>query len=130
MCYSFAVPGEQSCKHGWHLHKKTNACYLHSALSVTRQLSEAQKYCNAAEAQLAHFENNAEDLAFLTKLSNKITNSSFWLDYVQGAHGTHNWSMPSGTQASQGCRVFNKTVGNLSKASCSKVLPFICQRGE
>ncbi|XP_067028370.1 uncharacterized protein [Acropora muricata] len=121
------VPGEQSCKHGWHLHKKTNACYLHSARSVTKSWSGAQTYCNAAEAQLAHFDNNAEDLAFLTKLFNKTSPSSFWLDYVQGAHGTPNWSMPSGTQASQ-CSVFNKTVGILSRAACSKLLPFVCQR--
>ena len=129
VCYSFAVPGEQSCKHGWHLHKKKNACYLHSFRSVTKECLDAQTYCNASEAQLAHFDNNAEDLAFLTKLSNKTSPSSYWLDYVQGARGTHNCSTPSGTQASQ-CSVFNKTVGILNKAACKEELPFICQRGE
>ena len=129
VCCSFAVPGEQSCKHGWHLHKKANACYMHSDRTVNKSWSDAQTYCSASKAQLA-LPYNADDLTFLSKLADiSIRNSSFWLDPVLGAHRNHSWRTGFSGQASR-CSVFDKTKEILSSAVCSKKLPFICQRGE
>ncbi|XP_074611085.1 uncharacterized protein LOC141865674 [Acropora palmata] len=121
------VPGEQSCKHGWHLHKKANACYMHSDRTVNKSWSDAQTYCSASKAQLA-LPYNADDLTFLSKLADiSIRNSSFWLDPVLGAHRNHSWRTGFSGQASR-CSVFDKTKEILSSAVCSKKLPFICQR--
>lgn len=119
--------GEQSCAHGWNLHK--NACYMYSARSIKKTWLEANTYCSDSKAQLARVSNKSHDLHFIRDLVKNRTETSFWIAPPRGAHGNvrQHQSPNRGRQAIR-CKALDKWKLTWKNADCETQLPFICQR--
>lgn len=118
MMVNVVVPGDPSCAQGWRRHK--NSCYMYSPKHSNVIWSEANKYCNGSQAQLAQLPDNSDDLGFLSTLTKHRDQSRFWIAPPRDTR--------EGYQKSR-CPLFdNKKLGSRTTGDCAIKLPFICRR--
>ena len=103
---------------------------MHSAYSVTKTWYMASAYCNASSARLAKVSHNPDAFRFMSVLARRGNATNVWVGSSRSSHssiGHYNSQHPhSGIRT---CTKFNTRISVLTKSSCSKELPFICERG-